>query len=420
MKKLYFSNHLSPGGNKNTDGLKAFFDRVKATRPHVTECPSYDPFPGDERIRAIRFSSLPYDGKETSVFAYIAFPENADAENPVPGVVLVHGGGGHAYAEWAQYWADNGFAAIAFDGFCQVYNGPPHTYDASLDFWAPDPEAYPPMESFYSGNVPFERQGYTYFVADIILANNLLRSDERVKSDQIGVTGISWGGLASSTVVCYDDRFAFAAPVYGCGFQDVSNTQWGKVFRDDRVTDLWDAKLLLGEVTMPIHFFNSDRDPFFDAAATTASACAARNGEMTLLPAFTHGQIEGSSIPELMRFAKTQIFRRERNIRITGIAAEGDSAVLTFSLPDDVKDPEVFLFYKTEDIEYEEKELKEAWRPQRCETANGTARIKIPDEARLFYFCVEGVPDGDDNGQKLHASSGVYTRGTWEAAEITD
>lgn len=31
---------------------------------------------------------------ETQFFAYVGFPEGASAENPVPGVVLVHGGAG--------------------------------------------------------------------------------------------------------------------------------------------------------------------------------------------------------------------------------------------------------------------------------------------------------------------------------------
>ena len=414
MKQLYYSEHRLSGGNEKTDALRAFFEKVKKVQPQIAACPSFDPFPNDERIKAIRFSSLPYGGRETSAFAYIGFPDNACAQKPVPAMVLVHGGAGHAYAEWVQDWVDHGFAAISFDGFCQVYTGAPHTYDASLDFWAADPEAYPPMDCFIDGETPFEKQNFTYFVADILLANNLLRADERVISEQIGMTGISWGGYAGSIAACYDERFAFAAPVYGSGFQDVSQTAWGKPFRESGIIELWDAKHLLGEVTTPLCFFNSDRDPFFDANATTACAAAAPNGSLTLLPAFTHGQIEGSTIPELFRFAEAQVGRGKRNIQITEISGTENNAAVSFTLPDDVKNARVSLYYKIEDLIYDEKELRELWQKISCEAPDGKAQVNIPDEACLFYFCVESETI---EAQTLHATSGVYSRETWNAAE---
>ena len=415
MKKLYYSEHHSPGGNEKTQELRAFFNRVKERKPNVIACASFDPFQDDPRIKAIRFSALPYEGRVPTVFAYIGFPEGAGDQSPVPGMVLVHGGGGHAYAEWVRDWVDRGFAAISFDGFCQTYTGPEHTYDASLEFWAEDPDAYPPMACFISGKTPIDQQGFTYYTADILLANSLLRSDMRVNKDQIGLTDISWGGFSGSLAACYDDRFAFAAPVYGCGFQDVSHTPWGQVFREDGVTEQWDAKHLLGEVKMPIHFFNSDSDPFFDANSTTASACAVPNGAMTLLPGFTHGQTEGSTIPELFRFAETQVGRRERNIEIHAISTEKDGAALSFTRPQDVCQTRVCVYYKTEELLYEEKYLKEEWRCEQREASDGRAWLPIPAQAQLFYFSVEGKTTA---GQTLHASSGVYSRRSWNAAEI--
>lgn len=416
MKELYYSEFHSRGGEKMND-LIAFFEQVKTIEPQLVPCPDYDPFPEDSRIKAIRFSTLPFDGRSTSAFAYVGFPDCAAPEKPVPGMVLVHGGAGHAYAEWVQDWVKRGFAAISFDGFCQTYTGAPHTYDASLDSWAPDPEAYPPMTCFIAGDVPFEKQGFTYYVADILLAHNLLRADKRVNKELIGLTGISWGGYAGTLAACLDDRFAFAAPVYGSGFQNVSKTNWGRVFRDDGVADRWDAGQLLGKTTMPFRFYNGDGDPFFDADSTTASAAAAPNGSLTLLPGFTHGQIEGSTIPELFRFAEEQIGHGDRNIRIDQLAAEGDGAVVSFSLPEDVEQAQVYLYYKTEDLIYEDKELKEPWRFETHEAPGGKAFVPIPDEAALFYFCVEGKTN---EGQTLHAATGVYRRETWDDAETTD
>ncbi len=418
MKKLYYSEHRSPGGNQNTEALARLFSAVRAMKPCVWACPARDPFPADPRIRAVRFSGLPDGNRQTEVFAYIGFPENASPASPVPGMVLTHGGGGHAYAEWVRYWTDHGFAAISFDGFGQTYTGPDRSYDADLAFWAPDPAAAPPMDGFGSKEKPLREQGFFYYAADILLANTLLRNDPRVDPAKIGLTGISWGGIAAGTALGYDDRFAFAAPVYGCGFQDVSQTVWGQCFRGEGITDVWDAKLLLGGVRIPVHWFDGDGDPFFDANSATASAAASPNGALTLLPGFTHGQTEGAAIPELLRFAEEQTGRGQRNIRITALSAENGGAALRFSLPGDVRAPAVWLRYKTQDLIYKDKYLDEAWRCMAGRMGADGAWVRIPEEARLFYFCVTGQCAGPDGAQTLHAASGVYNRGSWEAAEI--
>lgn len=417
MKRLYVSPHRSPGGNEKTEELKALFEGVKAMTPTVRFCPERDPFPADPRIKALRFSGLPHEGKENTVFAYIGFPENAAPDAPVPGMVLVHGGGGHAYAEWVQYWVDHGYAAISFDGFGQTYTGPDHTYAHELELWKPDPALHLPADGLLSVGKPLTEQGFTYYMADVLLAHNVLRADVRVKKDLIGLTGISWGGIAASVAVCYDDRFAFAAPVYGCGFLDVSKTEWGAPFRESDVSFVWDAKRLLDTVNIPVRFYNSDRDPFFDANAATASATAVPDGSLTLLPGFTHGQIEGSTIPELLRFAEEQVGRGSRNIAIDAIEASGDGAAIRFSLPEDVKRAEVCVYYKTEDLIYEDKYLRELWSCARTLASGCEAFVRIPPEAQLFYFAAEGRM-GENPDVFLHATTGVYTKETWDAAEL--
>ncbi len=415
MKKLYVSPRRCPGGNEKTEELKALFARVKAMRPAVRFCPENDPFPEDPRVKAIRFTGLPEGDRETSVFAYLGFPETASTASPVSGMVLVHGGAGHAYAEWVQYWNDRGFAAISFDGFGQSYTGPDHTYEHALDLWKYDAASQPPMDGFASAGKPFSEQGFTYYVADVLLANTILRADPRVIQNKIGLTGISWGGVASGTAICYDDRFAFAAPVYCCGFLDASHTVWGAGFAGEGITDVWDAGLLLDTVKMPVRFFNSDGDPFTDVNATTACAANAPNGSLTLLHGFTHGQIEGSAIPELLRFAQEQTGGGQRNIRIDAIAAEKDGAALSFTLPDDVPQADVCVYYKTEDLIYEDKYLREPWRRRTGEAGSGKAYVPIPPEAVVFYFSVEGEPQGAAAGAPLRATTGAYYRDTWEA-----
>ncbi len=65
-----------------------------------------------ENLKSIRYPSEPYRGKETEVFAYYAVPKG---RGPFPAMLLVHGGGGKAFEEWARLWADRGYVALAMD-----------------------------------------------------------------------------------------------------------------------------------------------------------------------------------------------------------------------------------------------------------------------------------------------------------------
>lgn len=59
--------------------------------------------PTAERYDALDREALNVEGyfidsvQGTKVFAFVGLPEGASAENPVPGIVLVHGGGGTAF-----------------------------------------------------------------------------------------------------------------------------------------------------------------------------------------------------------------------------------------------------------------------------------------------------------------------------------
>ena len=67
----------------------------------------------EEGLTAVFYKNMPWQGKETRAFAWYGFPENATEENPVPGIVLVHGGGGVPFASWVKRWNRLGYAAIS-------------------------------------------------------------------------------------------------------------------------------------------------------------------------------------------------------------------------------------------------------------------------------------------------------------------
>lgn len=73
----------------------------------------------EDSIRSLIFESVSYKGQAKSVFAYYATPAmlqgNSSQEKKLPGIILVHGGGGTAFREWVVMWAKRGYAALALD-----------------------------------------------------------------------------------------------------------------------------------------------------------------------------------------------------------------------------------------------------------------------------------------------------------------
>ena len=73
-----------------------------------------------ETVHSLLYEGEPFeDDRATEVFAYYASPGtlNADPEldQNLPAIILVHGGGGTAFSQWAEKWAANGYAALAMD-----------------------------------------------------------------------------------------------------------------------------------------------------------------------------------------------------------------------------------------------------------------------------------------------------------------
>src|SRR5579871_6531073 len=97
-------------------------------------------------LSSLYYAGEPYRGKPTRVFAYLARPEKVAGK--LPAVVLVHGGGGTAFKQWAELWAERGYVALAMDLAGQGPNrqhlpdGGPNQDDAAKfhagavqDFW---------------------------------------------------------------------------------------------------------------------------------------------------------------------------------------------------------------------------------------------------------------------------------------------
>lgn len=222
---------------------------------HLKTAPSHEWGEQKGLVREVYYEGERYEGKPTRVFAYYARPENA--EGPLPAMVLVHGGGGAAFSEWADLWAKRGYAALAMDlAGC----GPDRK---RLPDGGPDQSH---AEKFHDFNNNSVDTMWTYHaVAAVVRGHSLLASMAEVDADRIGITGISWGGYLTCIVTGVDDRLKVSVPVYGCGFLQ-ENSAWLNEFAQmspelrDRWVEFWDPSRYLPGVSCPILFVNGTND----------------------------------------------------------------------------------------------------------------------------------------------------------------
>lgn len=236
----------------------------------LSEPPEFEWVVADGPVRSLLYRGENYRGQPTRVFAYYATPgslaANAALDANLPAVVLIHGGGGTAFREWAELWAKRGYAAIAMDlaGSRPVEGKNAHRPEnrTRLDDGGP---AQGDEEKFGSIDQPVEEQWPYHAVAAAIRAHSLIRSFPEVDPKRTAVTGISWGGYLTCIVAGLDSRFHAAVPVYGCGFLH-ENSAWLDRFakmtpeQRDRWAELWDPSRYLPAVSMPILFVNGTND----------------------------------------------------------------------------------------------------------------------------------------------------------------
>jgi len=246
----------------------------------------------------IYFDALDYKGNPTRVYAYIDIPDTATVGNPVPGVVLVHGGGGSAFSEWVDRWVARGYAAIsiAVEGQSeettsataqQIANGEA-TSLGYLKHGMSGPER---VAIYHDSAEALEDQWMYHAVADTVLANSLMRSLPEVDASKVGIMGVSWGGVITSTAIGIDDRFAFAIATYGCGHKyDIPN-QYGSALVDNQLyRKVWDPILRMDQATMPSMWLSWPEENNFslDAQAATYHRVGG-SYVVSLIPGLGHG-----------------------------------------------------------------------------------------------------------------------------------
>ena len=275
-------------------------------------------------IRSLLFEGEIFEGKPTEVFAFYATPGTLsgqpDDDSDLPGVVLLHGGGGTAFSEWVELWAQRGYAAIAMD---LGGKRPAPPFDAKTGEYTGTLSQGKATRKRLQNGGPLDDHQAKFFnidddptndwqyhaVAAGIRAHSLLRSFPEVDAECTGVTGISWGGYLTCLVASVDDRFNAAVPVYGCGFlhtgESVQRSMIDRLMPGQRRTwiRLHDPSAFLSHCRVPMFFVNGTNDKHYPLRSYAKSYGLVKSPRTLLIRAgMKHSHVHGWAPEEIGRF----------------------------------------------------------------------------------------------------------------------
>jgi dienelactone hydrolase len=278
-------------------------------------------------LQAVHYTGEPLAGAPTRVFAWYARPQAGDG--PFPAMVLVHGGGGTAFAEWATLWAQRGYCALAMDLAGHGQDG------ARLPDGGPEQSDEWKFRDFDDDSI---RDMWTYHaVAAVLRGHSMLASLPEVYSDRIVITGISWGGYLTSIVSGIDDRLKVAVPVYGCGFLH-EDSAWLPRFaamsptQRDRWVEAFDPSRYLPGVMCPILFVNGTNDFAYPLGSYQRSyRLVPGRVDLCVTVRMPHGHPQGWAPQEIGLFVDSVLTGGQPLARADGIAVDGGRVSAAFS-----------------------------------------------------------------------------------------
>lgn len=353
------------------------------TPPETYAAPGFSA-PG---VRSLFFDGLPYRGRPTRVFAWVGVPP-APAGQRLPGMVLIHGGGGSAIAEWVRIWNRRGYAAIAMDTTGHVPTGDATRWSGHSNLRNPHPHGGP---NGWGGldqlDAPVEDQWSYHAVGAVIRAHSLLASLPEVDPARIGVTGVSWGGYLTCIAAGVDPRFAFAAPVYGCGFLG-ENSCWLPDFaklgpaRAAKWLGLWDPSVHVRHARMPLLWVTGTNDfayPLDSFQKTYRLPPAPRTLAVRVRMVHAHGGA-GEYPPEIHGFANSLLRDEPPLLRITGHGCAGAQAWTTFDTAVPLDHAELIFTRGTG------RWFDHHWESLPAATDGHRVSAVLPADASVWYF----------------------------------
>ena len=390
------------------------------TKPVVQYWSEYDPktsASGINRwsnIKALTFDGAAMNGSKTRVFGYIGYPEG---DGKAPAVVLLHGGGGHAFAEWIKKWTDRGYVAIAFDntgyfptaagkGLAGRESDPAAywSYGMTDDFRADGYVNAPTNSGMNDAGKKADQQWMYHAVAQTIQAHNILREDPRVDASRIGITGISWGGVITSLAIGYDNRYAFAIPIYGSGYLEEALSFMGPPFSTPECRAVWSAQERFSKVSCPVLWVGWNSDNAFSINSNSKSYLDTRGNDRTLLAMINqmgHGHSLGWNPAVSYRYADW-IVNDGKGLSRFVQEPSGRTVDVSITRPNDVSSLSAKIYYVTEKITYSKKPdnvtttMDQTWQTAACTVSGDRVTGKVPAGAYGYYVEVMMVtPEGN-------------------------
>jgi cephalosporin-C deacetylase-like acetyl esterase len=284
-----------------------------------------------------RFNFKSRDGVNTT-FGILVYPENTTGK--LPAVMAFHGGGGSAETELkvAKNYAEKGFISLSIDV--------PHICQDC-------PNTTGPFTSAGDGEGPrldVEDGPENCVLADAMIASmegfNYLASHKFTDSENMGITGNSWGGYTTtmmSGLLTTKVKAAFA--VYGCGFWD-RGSFWYEDLNDlsSQNKETWltyfDAGRRAPHITANYFIDSPTNDTFFWPVASQATLDTITSYKNhTFGPNQNHKQIDKGSRYQWMEhylmneekpgFIKTSTLKTEQN-------GQGKEVTFRLTLPENI------------------------------------------------------------------------------------
>lgn len=341
-----------------------------------------DPAHSSDEVKALFYDGVPWKGQPTRVFAYYGAPKTQPGKR-VPGMVLVHGGGGSAFIPWVKLWVSRGYAAIAMDTCGSISGGGFNNHPR-------DAQGGPPgWGGFDQIDDPVTDQWTYHAVADVILAHSLLRSFPEVDPDKTGITGISWGGYLTCITAGVDNRFKFAAPVYGCGFLG-EDSVWMPDFqkmgpeKSAKWLGLWDPSVYLPKARMPMLWVDGTNDFAYPPDSLQKSYRLPRGARtLCMRVRMVHAHGGPGENPEEIHAMADAILRKQTPLaRITKTGREGTTVWATYASASPITKGE--LNYTTDSGEWQKRNWQTL--PATLNAAQSRVSVELPVGVTAYYF----------------------------------
>ncbi|MFP4026498.1 MAG: alpha/beta hydrolase family protein [Candidatus Brocadiia bacterium] len=342
----------------------------------LEERPFIDWIETEDRIKSLYYANEPYHGEETRIYAMYSYP--LDVEEPVPGVVLVHGGGGRVFPEWVEMWEERGYAALAMDLSGSGADG------ERLDRGAgPDQGHQQKFEDIRDG---IENTWPYHAVAAVVRATTVLSLQPEVDSERIGMTGISWGGYLTCIAAGLDERVRAAVPVYGCGFLHESSC-WVPILdelpQSERETwiEKFDPSHYIRRAKPPMLWVTHPTDDAYKLDSHRKSYEAQPGPKaLSVQPGLGHSHEAGWSPDEIELFFNSHFGSEEPLPRIEWHNLDEKTVAVSVEAITTVKD--ATLYWTTDTCDWPERE----WFSGEARGRGAIFTAELPEERPLNFF----------------------------------